>query len=49
MDSRGQTSIEYLILIAGVVLLVVIVGYFLTQGALHEFNELNDVGTDIFD
>jgi len=49
MDQHGQTSMEYLLLFAGVVLLIVIVGYYLTQGALYEYNELNSIDTRIFE
>jgi len=49
MDARGQTSIEYLLLVAGVVLLVLVIGYYLYQGAFTIHRDLNSVNTDIFE
>lgn len=49
LDDAGQTSIEYLLIVAGVVLLALIVGYIMTSGAVSVHKEINSVETDIFD
>lgn len=49
MDARGQTSIEYLILVAGAVLLIVVLGYFLYQGAYSIRQKSDVVDANVFE
>ncbi len=41
MDSRGQTTFEYLLLVGGVVVLALVVVYMLTQSAQSAGTEVN--------
>ncbi len=41
MDSRGQTTFEYLLLVGGVVVLALVVVYMLTHSAQSAGSEIN--------
>ncbi len=42
MDSRGQTTFEYLLLVGGVVVLALVVVYMLTHSAQSAGSEINE-------
>ncbi|HID08727.1 TPA: class III signal peptide-containing protein [Candidatus Micrarchaeota archaeon] len=48
-ESSGQTSIEFLLIVAGVVLLAIIVGYAVISSSKGIYEEINSVDTSIFD
>jgi len=43
VDSRAQTSVEYLLLVAGTVLLVILVGYYLVSSARSTYQDVNSI------
>ncbi len=47
MDSRGQTTFEYLLLVGGVVVLALVVVYMLTQSAQSAGAEVNQTTHEV--
>ena len=41
MEQRGQTSIEYILLIAGIIIIVALIGYTLVGAAQNVKSEVN--------
>jgi len=41
MQRRGQTNVEYLLLVGGVILIALVVGYYAISATSHAFHELN--------
>lgn len=43
LRNRAQTSIEFLLLISGAVLLALVIGYYVISSAIHLYKETNAV------
>ncbi len=41
MQRRGQTNVEYLLLVGGIILIALVVGYYAISATSHAFHELN--------